>query len=363
MFEQAEASNIVTLLYQTMLDREPDPEGLNLYVTQLVSGQRTVSQIISDFAASHEHTQKKRLRNPKLTQFRKLPNAEVFVPPEVIDRLFDKTAFYWRNAASEPNEMYWSVLTADEWKRELTRDDRIRFVATGKYYAERVLGLYEKYSDRTVENITCIDFGSGVGRLAINFASRVAQVHAVDFSEPHLQELQRNAELLGCASRIAVWPIQVPADLEQLPQVDLVYSFIALQHNTPPVIAAMMRTLLDHLRPGGYAFLHVTLAGAGYEGFVVNDYLSSAEAGTRMETHILPRENINILARAAGCEIVMSHCVGGNDYHYSEELVFCKIANGAPVSGVAASPQKYQSGCDIDEPSRAPNIKYSAPTE
>ena len=89
----------------------------------------------------------------------------------------------------------------------------------------------------------------------------------MDFSESHLQELQRNAAMFDCASKIAVWPIQMPADLDKLPQVDLVYSFIALQHNTPPLIAAMMRVLLDHLRPGGYAFLHVTLAVSRVWGF------------------------------------------------------------------------------------------------
>ena len=203
------------------------------------------------------------------------------------------------------------------------------FIGTGSRYAKRILSLYEKYSGQSVANLTCIDFGSGVGRLAINFASRVCQVHAVDFSESHLQELQRNAEMFDCASKITLWPIRLPADLDKLPQADLVYSYIALQHNTPPVIAAMMSNLLDHLRPGGYAFLHVPLAGAGYEGFVVNDYLASAEAGRRMEVHILPRANINSLAAKAGCEIVASHCVGGTYSQYSEEIVFHKPTNGA----------------------------------
>jgi SAM-dependent methyltransferase len=324
MYDRDEASSIVTLLYQAVLGRDPDRTALKQYVEGIVSGKRTVAQIIREFAESPEYARKKRLLNPKLTQFRSLPDAEIFVAPEVVDRLFDKTSFYWRNAASAPNEMYWSVITQKEWNRELTNDDRIKFVSTGKSYADRVLGLYEKYSGCSVASLTCIDFGSGVGRLAINFASRVAQVHAVDFSESHLQELQRNAAMLDCASKIAVWPIRLPADLDKLPQVDLVYSFIALQHNTPPVIATMMRTLLNHLRPGGYAFLHVTLAAAGYEGFGVDDYLSSAESGKSMEIHILPRANINSLAARAGCEIVMSHCVGGNDYAYSEELVFYK---------------------------------------
>ena len=201
MYDQIEATNIVTLLYQSVLGRDPDAAGLEQYVEALVSSRQTITQIIREFAASPEYAKKNRLLNPKLTQFRSFPDAEVFVPPEVVDQLFDKTSFYWRHAASEPNEMYWSVLTQQEWNRELTGDDRVKFVGTGRRYTNRVLELYEKCSGRSVANLTCIDFGSGVGRLAINFASRVAQVHAVDFSESHLQELQRNAVLFDCASK------------------------------------------------------------------------------------------------------------------------------------------------------------------
>jgi SAM-dependent methyltransferase len=326
MIDKIEASSIVSLLYQTVLGRDPDPEPLQLYVDRLVSGDVTVAQLIREFAESPEYARKRFILNPKLTNVPRLPDAEVFVPPEIVDKLFDKTSFYWRNAASEPNEMYWSVLSVDAWKRELTVEDRVKFVETGSRYATRVLGLYERYTGRPVSNLTCIDFGSGVGRLAINVAMRVAQVHAVDFSESHLQELQRNAAMFNCAQKIAVCPIRRPADLDMLPQVDIVYSLIALQHNTPPVIAAMMRTLLEHLKPGGYAFLHVTLAKPGYGSFIVNDYLTSAEAGSKMEIHILPRANINTLAEKAGCEIVMSHCVGGNDFAYSEEIVFHRPA-------------------------------------
>lgn len=323
MFDQIEANSIVTLLYQTVLGREPDYSGLAHYVDRLVS-DGSVAEIIREFSESTEYAQKSRLFKPNLMQFRSFPDAEVFVSPEIVDQLFEKTSFYWRNAASEPKEMYWSVVTEEKWNRELTDNDRVEFMGTGSRYAKRVLRLYEKYSGNSTANLSCIDFGAGVGRLAINFASRVSQVHAVDFSVSHLQELQRNAAMFDCASKITVWPIQQPVDIEGLPQVDLVYSYIVLQHNTPPVIAAMMRTLLGHLRPGGYAFLHVPLAGPEYEGFRLDDYLASLEAGTRMEVHILPRANINALAESAGCEIVASHCVGGTFSQYSEEIVFHK---------------------------------------
>lgn len=328
--ERADATQIVTLLYQTLLGRDPDRDGLEQKVGALVAGRRTVAQLIRDFAESAEFRDKRRLLHPRLTDFQAFADDEVFVPPAVVERLFEKTSYYWRNAASAPHEMYWSVLTNKEWNRELTRDDRAAFVRTGQPYAERVLRAFAELSGRTPAGITCIDFGSGVGRLAINFAPRVQRVHAVDFSESHLRELTRNAEMFGCADRVATFPIRRPADLERLPAVDLVYSLIALQHNTPPVIAAMMQALLAHLLPGGYAFLHVTLARAGYEGFRVADYLASPEAGTRMEIHILPRANINTLARRSGCSIVTSQCIGGNDYAYSEEFVFHRPAGAAP---------------------------------
>ncbi len=111
MFDKTEAGDIVTLLYQTVLGREPDSTGLEHYIERLVSGRGTVAKIIREFAESPECVKKKRLLNPKLTEFRSLPDAEVFVPPVVVDQLFEKTSFYWRNAASDPKEMYWSVLT------------------------------------------------------------------------------------------------------------------------------------------------------------------------------------------------------------------------------------------------------------
>jgi len=85
--------------------------------------------------------------------------------------------------------------------------------------------------------------------------------------------------MFECASRIVVWLVRLPVDLDNLP-----------------------------------------------EGFAVKDYLASTKAGTRMEVDILPRAKINALAVRAGCEIVTSHCLGGNDYLYSEEIVLHKPA-------------------------------------
>lgn len=110
MFKQAEARHIVTLLYNAVFGGEPDPKALEQYVEGLITERCTIAQIIREFAESPEYAQKKRFLRPKPKQFRSFPEAEVFVSPEVVDRLFDKTSSSWRNAASEPGGMYWSVL-------------------------------------------------------------------------------------------------------------------------------------------------------------------------------------------------------------------------------------------------------------
>ncbi len=317
-----EAHQTVSLLYRAILGREADAAGLQQKVDTLVAGTRSLQQVLADFLASDELHQVRRLQRPNLTSFPVFPDALVSIDRRQIDALFTKTAGYWRHTASRPEEIYWSVLTETNWNRALTPADRRAFVQTGASYCERILAQFQALTGRPVHDLRCLDFGCGVGRLAIHFAQRVGEVCAVDFSEAHLAELQENARLFGCADKISQWPLRLPADLHDVPPADLVYSLVALQHNTPPVIAFLLRSLLDHVRPGGLAFLHVTLAKAGYGGFTVAGYLEDPRAGTTMEVHFLPRANINDVAREAGCEIVSSQCIGGNDYAYSEEFVF-----------------------------------------
>ena len=112
-------------------------------------------------------------------------------------------------------------------------------------------------------------------------------------------------------------------DLAKIPPFDLGYSFITLQHNTPPVIAAIVARLLTLLKPGGCAFLHIPLALPDYK-FTVADYLSDEKSGKNMEIHVLPRNDLNDIADACGCDIVTSENIGGVDIAYSENLVFRK---------------------------------------
>jgi 2-polyprenyl-3-methyl-5-hydroxy-6-metoxy-1,4-benzoquinol methylase len=319
--DHTEATAVVSLLYQTILGREADAEGLRNKADSLVTGRQTLPQLLLAFKSSNEFADKQRRLRPNLTGFPAFADADVFVAPDVVEALFSKTATYWRSKASQPEEMYWSVLTEANWRRAPTTDDRRAFVQTGADYAKRVLADFTRRTGRPAAGLRCLDFGCGVGRLALNFAPQVAEVCAVDFSGSHLAELKKNAELFGCGEKVSTWLLEKPRDLENVPTFDVAYSLIALQHNTPPVIAFVIGSLLRHLHPNGIAFLHVTLARVGYQGFSVERYLADPEAGSTMEVHFLPRQNLNAVVQRAGCELVTSRCIGGNDQAYSEEFV------------------------------------------
>jgi SAM-dependent methyltransferase len=323
--DRTEATQFVSMLYDMVLDREADPAGLAGKVGALLDRRQTVTGILAEFRDSEEFTRKRRWRRPHLTSFPRLPDSDVFVAAEVTAALFAKTATYWRTTAAAPSNVYWSVLSEDEWQKRPSPEERRVFVRTGAEYADRVLAEFAQRTGRGVADLTCLDFGCGVGRIAVHFAARVARVHAVDASEAHLAEMRENASLFGCADRVTAWPLRLPADLERVPPVDLAYSVLTLQHNTPPVIAYFVEALLRRLRPGGLAFLHSILARAGYGGFVVDDYLADPEAGVGMEEHILPRANLDEVVRRAGGEIVASRCIGGNYDAYSEEFVIRRV--------------------------------------
>ncbi len=236
-----------------------------------------------------------------------------------IQKLFETTARYWRTQATAPDQIYWSVMTNDLYLKELGTDERRAFLDTGRSQIDDIFEVFERYWQGTGKP-DVLDYGCGVGRLAVHSAARANRVICVDFSAAHLKEAERNlADFAGTA------PVPVMLkdlyDLADLPKCHLAYSLITLQHNTPPVMAHITGQLLQALNPGGIAILHIPLAVHGY-AFDPAYYLEDDTSGSGLEMHILPRNNVNELAESAGCAVVGSFGKGGTGDFYSEWIVF-----------------------------------------
>jgi len=76
-----------------------------------------------------------------------------------------------------------------------------------------------------------------------------------------------------------------------LPQVDVIYSIIVLQHNPPPVIDRILGTFARILKPGGIAYFQVPTYVQGYS-FDLGEYLESKVGTPSMEMHVYPQDRV-----------------------------------------------------------------------
>ena len=98
-----------------------------------------------------------------------------------------------------------------------------------------------------------------------------------------------------------------------LEPIDLWFSRIVLQHNPPPVMAAVLRRVLSRLRAGGVAVFQVPTFRPNYR-FRVQDYLALPR-NEEIEMHVLPLAAVIRLAKEADCavlEILDDNSAGGD---------------------------------------------------
>ena len=232
--------NYVSSLYRLILHREPDNYGLQHKVEQLLSGKSTLEKIVNQFLNSPEGKARaftkvwsKRTSNYYLDLIEDL---------DVINQLFAKTAHYWQRVGFNEKMVYFSVLSSEKHKGKLTQEQILNFYKSGDKFIDFCASRLSDLGLNNCQELTCLDFGCGVGRLSFP------------------------------ASR------QFRNDIS----VDVILSYIALQHNTPSVIAHIVRKLLNMLRIGGLALLHIPIHHPFYN-FSETKYLSSKSSGTKME--------------------------------------------------------------------------------
>jgi SAM-dependent methyltransferase len=145
-----------------------------------------------------------------------------------------------------------------------------------------------------------LDYGCGVGRLTIPLARRFRAVLGIDVSEKHIDHARRYA--VGCRVKNIDFMRMVDlGQLDAMANVDFILSVIVLQHNPPPVMAVILRKLLNILNPGGCALFQVPTYCRGYR-FSCVDYLSGPSP--QMEMNAIPQRAIYALIRDCRCDLL-----------------------------------------------------------
>ena len=172
--------------------------------------------------------------------------------PPAVERKSDRI---WESFGS--TDPYYGVLSADRWQGAgKSEAERLTFLATGERHIARVMATIRGRLAPDFEPRSALDFGCGVGRLVLPLARECGRAIGVDISPSMLKETAANARRAGLEDRIGL--VLSDDGLTRVPgKVDLVHSYIVIQHLGTARGLAMTGQLLDRVNDGGVAALHV----------------------------------------------------------------------------------------------------------
>ena len=225
---------------------------------------------------------------------------ETEVDNDTLASLYAHVERVWSNLGAE--EPHYSVLTNHKFKSGRFKQHAAEFYASGS----SSLRMFQKTLQRNSIEITrfrdCFELGCGVGRVTVKLAEIFPKVIAADVSAPHL-ELASSA-LTSLAQEVVEFrKLEFIRSLDLLPNFDVFYSVIVLQHNPPPVIGVLLKKVLSKLREGGIAYFQVPTYALGYR-FDCKTFLREFMNNTRMEMHVFPQRELFELIREQGCRVV-----------------------------------------------------------
>lgn len=236
--------------------------------------------------------------------------------------IFEKTRMVWEKLGSA--EPYWSVLTSDEYRiGNMNEVNLEKFYKTGHSACLSIIKTLERadviHSITDVSDLEITEIGCGTGRVTKSLATHFGKVNAYDISPGNLQiaeKMIKNKNVNFCL-------IKHINEYEKLPQTDVIYSMIVLQHNCPTVIEYMLECMFRSLRRNGVCIFQVPTYKDNYT-FKYEDYINYWEG--KMEMHVLPQKKIFEIAFNEQCipvEVYQDSLTGNDDF--STTFVFRKV--------------------------------------
>jgi SAM-dependent methyltransferase len=150
-------------------------------------------------------------------------------------------------------EPYFGVLSHPMFKQGAARDE---FFATGQGHVARLVQAVADTFDPGFAPKRALDFGCGVGRIAIPLSNYAQQVVGVDVSESMLAEATANCQRLGVEN------VTLCKSDDSLSRVegsfDFLHSFIVFQHIPCKRGERIFDAMLGRLSDGGIGAVHFT---------------------------------------------------------------------------------------------------------
>ena len=232
--------------YRLFLNREPENPGI---VEQVASRLRSWKELRTHFGGSAEYLQAVAgMSRPSLGGHEPPMAIERVEDEATVARLLDHVAGAWTHMGKV--EPHYSVITDPRFKPDRIGAYLEEFHASGRQSLARMHSALARNGLAPAKDAVVFELGCGVGRITHWLAAEAARVLAVDVSAHHL-ELARHHLQAGGVDNVELVRLERVEDIDKLPACDLFFSVIVLQHNPPPVIAAILGRAFARLRPGG----------------------------------------------------------------------------------------------------------------
>lgn len=289
--------DIIRAGYRVLLEREPENDGV---VEEAAASLTNAEDILRHFSNSSEYRQK--LSSPgylsaiSLGRGAQSGTIETRTSPENMHALFERVRTQWSKLGE--TEPYWSVLTDERYRMNAIDSHHEAFQASARHEMKLLEATLQRTHIEAPKG-TCLELGCGVGRATRHLSNRFSKIIAVDVASGNMricEETLREAAI----DNVDLHLLTKVEDIAELPEFDMFYSLMVLQHNPPPVILYILQTLLPKLRAGGLAYFQVPTHTLRYD-FVVDKYLGSDISV--LDMHAIPMHDVIQCLTKAGLEL------------------------------------------------------------
>ena len=222
---------------------------------------------------------------------------ETDAAPEQMTQLRQRIREAWTRLGEQ--RPHHSVLALEQFLPTNIGTSEEVFWSSGEAECRSVQTILNRHGFVATKQKTCVEYGSGLGRVTCALAQQFGTVDGYDISPAHLELARKHAAEVEvgnirfhlCSDDVFIKPLE---------KCDFFYSRIVFQHNPPPLMRDLIAAALAALNEGGIAIFQMPTYGSGYS-FSIDDYLRSNSLDD-MEMHCIPQYVVFSLIAAAGCE-------------------------------------------------------------
>ncbi|AWF81455.1 class I SAM-dependent methyltransferase [Microbulbifer sp. A4B17] len=159
------------------------------------------------------------------------------------------------------NDAYYGVLTEEKFRKSnITDDVKEYFFETGRNHIQSTLAQVRQHVDEDFIVKRALDFGCGVGRIAIPLAGIAESVTGVDISDSMLDEARSNSHTRALENIEFIKADETLSIVQG--KYNFIHSFIVFQHIPVQRGEKVFSLLLDKLESGGVCVAHFTYGKA-----------------------------------------------------------------------------------------------------